>query len=181
MSNVLGLEEEITLALRRIARATDLHSRLLLGLHGLTAPQLLTLQGIARLQPVNVGALARAVRVSQATATGILDRLHDRGFVTRTRGGRDRRQVVVELTEAGVRMVAAAPSLLQGRFRAELARLPRWEQTMILATLQRIATMMDAETVDGEPALAADAPHAAPPADIGVCLGEDPPAGEDEP
>ncbi|HYW79092.1 MAG TPA: MarR family winged helix-turn-helix transcriptional regulator, partial [Thermoguttaceae bacterium] len=71
----------------------------------------------------------------------------------RTRGDLDRRSVVVQLTDDGAKLVAEAPSLLQDRFHRELTKVPQWEQTMILATLQRIASMMDAEDIDAAPVL----------------------------
>ena len=44
-------------------------------------------------------------------------------------------------------------SLLQDRFRGELSRLETWEQRMILATLERIASMMGATSIDASPYL----------------------------
>ena len=112
MSNSLTLEEQVIAALRRITRAIDLHSRLLLQKYGLTAPQLAALYTIQRKQPIAVGALAKEIHLSQGTVTGILDRLEKRGLVVRTRGNQDRRSVLVELTEAGDKLVLEAPSLI---------------------------------------------------------------------
>jgi len=162
MSNALPLEEQVIAALRRITRAIDLHSRLLLQKNGLTIPQLAALQAIRRLQPNTVGALARDIYLGSATVTGILGRLENRGLVTRTRGDLDRRSVVVQLTDDGAKLVAEAPSLLQDRFHRELAKLQEWEQTMILATLQRIASMMDAEDIEAAPVLVPGAVSAVP-------------------
>ena len=153
MSNTLSLEEQVIAALRRITRAIDLHSRLLLQKNGLTIPQLAALLSIRRLQPITVGALARDIHLGAATVTGILGRLEKRGLVSRTRGDLDRRSVVIQLTDDGAKLVAEAPSLLQDRFHRELAKLQEWEQTMILATLQRIASMMDAEDIEAAPVL----------------------------
>ena len=153
MSGSLPLEEQVIAALRRITRAIDLHSRVLLQKSGLTIPQLAALQAIKRLQPITVGALAKSIHLGPATLTGILGRLEKRGLVSRARGDRDRRSVVIELTEDGADLVAEAPSLLQDRFRDELTKLQEWEQTMILATLQRIASMMDAEDIEAAPVL----------------------------
>ncbi len=147
------MENQIVAALRRIIRAIDLHSRRLAEEHGLTGPQLATLQAAANLGVSSTGALARAVHLSGPTVTGILDRLTNRGLVDRTRNGQDRRSVTVRLTCDGEDVLAAAPSLLQDRFRQELVRLEEWEQTTILATLQRIAAMMDAESLDASPLL----------------------------
>jgi len=157
MNDSLSLEQQIIAAMRRITRAIDLHSRLLLHEQGLTAPQLAALRAIEGSQPVTVGDIARAIHLSQATVTGILGRLEKRGLVTRARGHQDRRSVLVELTAEGTRLVEAAPSLLQDRFRQRLGNLQEWEQTMILATLQRIAAMMDAQQIDASPVLLAGA------------------------
>lgn len=140
-------------ALRRITRAIDLHSKGLVYEVGLTAPQLATLLAVRRLHPITVGALAKSVHLSQATMTGILNRLEKRGLVERTRSGNDRRSVVVKLTREGDQLVETAPSLLQDRFRRELLTLQEWEQTQMLSTLQRIASMMDAEDIDASPVL----------------------------
>ncbi len=153
MITSLSIENQIVAAIRRIMRAVDLHSRHLAEEHGLTGPQLATLQAAARLGEASTGALARAVHLSGPTVTGILDRLAKRGLVDRARNGQDRRSVTVTLTHSGQKVLSVAPSLLQDRFRRELVRLEEWEQTTILATLQRIAAMMDAESLDASPLL----------------------------
>ncbi len=153
MGTSLSIENQIVAAIRRIMRAVDLHSRHLAEEHGLTGPQLATLQAAGRLGEASTGALARAVHLSGPTVTGILDRLVRRQLVERARSGQDRRSVTVTLTRSGLEVLATAPSLLQDRFRHELVRLEEWEQTMILAMLQRIAAMMDAESLDASPVL----------------------------
>ena len=154
MGTSLSIEDQIVAAIRRIMRAVDLHSRHLAEEHGLTGPQLATLQAASRLgEASSTGALARAVHLSGPTVTGILDRLAKRGLVERTRNGQDRRSVTITIARRGEEVLAAAPSLLQDRFRGELARVEDWEQTMILAMLQRIAAMMDAESLDASPVL----------------------------
>lgn len=153
MGNELAIEEQIVASIRRIMRAVDLHSRHLVDEHGLTGPQLATLRGAARLGSASIGALARAVHLSQPTITGIIDRLERHALVERTRGSADRRMVNVVVTDTGHHLLERAPSLLQDRFRRELARLQEWEQTMMLSMLQRIAEMMEAETLDASPVL----------------------------
>ena len=95
--------------------------------------------------------------------------MEKRGLVNRTRDDLDRRSVVIELTGDGAKLVAEAPSLLQDRFNRELAKLEEWERTMILGTLQRIASMMDAEKIEAAPVLVPGAVEAAPE-DISHCL-----------
>jgi DNA-binding MarR family transcriptional regulator len=168
----LSQEDQIIAALRRITRAIDLHSRALWQACGLTAPQLATLQEIARHQALSPGAIARAIHLSQPTVAGILNRLEQRGLVTRSRDAPDRRAVTVRITGTGARMLASAPSLLQDRFRGALARLEIDQQTQMLETLQRIATVMDAQQIDASPHLTSgSAAAAAEP--VGPCRAPD--------
>jgi DNA-binding MarR family transcriptional regulator len=153
VSNSLRLDESIVSALRRIIRAVDLHSRDLLQNYGLTAPQLMTLQELARLQPVPVGVLSNAVHVSQATMTGILDRLEQRALVQRTRDGVDRRSVTITILPEGTKLLKKAPSLLQDQFREQLARLKPSEQTNMLDVLKQIGEMMGATDLSAAPIL----------------------------
>lgn len=153
MPEALTIEDQIVAALRRIMRAIELHSHQLVEVYDLTGPQLVTLQAAARLGTASVVTLARTVHLSSATVAGILARLEKRGLIERARDSQDRRSVIITVTGKGHELLAAAPSPLQDQFRRELARLQGWEQTMILATLQRIASMMDAETLDASPVL----------------------------
>ena len=149
----LSIENQTIVALRRISRAIELHSRSLMQQYGLTAPQLAALQAVGELQPVPVSGVARSIHLSLATVTGIFNRLETRELVKRSRNGRDRRTVMVELTNGGAELLKAAPSLLQDRFRRELAKLEQWKQTQLLASLQRIASMMGAEEIEAAPVL----------------------------
>src|SRR5258708_12872509 len=51
--------------------------------------------------PMTVGALAEELAISAPSATGLVDRLVDRGLVERERASDDRRTVRVSLTESG--------------------------------------------------------------------------------
>ncbi|WP_156494910.1 MarR family winged helix-turn-helix transcriptional regulator, partial [Oleiphilus sp. HI0128] len=73
--------EEVLVSLRRVIRATDLHSKHLAKTTGLTAPQILLLQTIRNKGEVSIGELAHDMSLSQATVTTILDRLEKREFV----------------------------------------------------------------------------------------------------
>ena len=174
MANEQHHEDEIVSALRRIVRAIDLRSRRLFEESGLTGPQLLVLREASRLSGAPISALARAVVLSQPTVSGIIDRLERRGMVRRARGTGDRRTVMVAVTVKGARTLRDAPSLLQDSFRSELARLKEWEQTQLLATLQRVAAMMDAEEIDAAPVLATG------PIDAIEVLGSGEPAAADD-
>ncbi len=64
--------EEVLVALRRVIRATDLHSKHLAKTAGLTAPQILLLQTVRNKGEVTIGELAQDMSLSQATVTTIM-------------------------------------------------------------------------------------------------------------
>ncbi len=149
----LDQAEAVMQALRRISRAIELHSHSLASRYGMTVPQLAVLKELNARGGCSIGELTRAVHLSQATVTGILDRLQRRGLVQRCRGRADKRKVHVWLTEAGQATLRRSPPLLHENFLAAFSRLHDWEQTQILSSLQRLVTMMEADGVDAAPML----------------------------
>ena len=144
---------QVLISLRRVIRATDLHSKQLVKTTGLTAPQLLLLQAIRDNSDVTIGEVAKKISLSQATVTTILDRLEKRELVKRVRSTTDKRRVHVYLTDTADEILQDAPAPLQEQFSAQFNDLELWEQTMIISSLQRIAQMMDAEDIDASPVL----------------------------
>jgi DNA-binding MarR family transcriptional regulator len=140
-------------ALRRIIRAIDLHSRSLVHRYGLTGPQLVVLKELVEISPLSVGEVACQVNLSQATVTGILDRLERKGMVSRSRSTKDKRKVLVSPTASAVEVLAGAPPLLQDHFTKAFGKLPDWEQTQVLSSLQRIVALMEAGDVEAGPIL----------------------------
>lgn len=144
-------------AMRRIIRAVDIHSRELNSQFHITAPQMICLYSVANQNSITLSQLAREVSLSASTVTGIVDRLESKGLVQRQRDGRDRRKIVLAITEAGQELTKAAPTLLQDRFSERLQKLPRQEQATIALSLERVVEMMEAEHLDTSPNLI---PHA---------------------
>jgi DNA-binding MarR family transcriptional regulator len=130
-------------ALRRIMRAMDSHSRYLAQHHGLTGPQALVLRELGRLRDVPAGQLAHTAGLSQATLTGILDRLTRKNLVERRRDPLDGRRVLVRLTAAGSALAQAPPPLFRESFLEQFGSLEDWERGLILSSLQRVAGMME--------------------------------------
>lgn len=152
-SGTVNNYEQVLVALRRVIRATDLHSKRLSKHAGLTGPQLLIMRSIRDLGEVTIGTIADKVSLSQATVTTILDRLEHRKLVYRVRSTQDKRKVHAHLTDDGVDILARAPQPLQEDFIKKFQSLHEWEQSMIIASLQRVANMMDADDIDASPVL----------------------------
>lgn len=145
--------EELLVSLRKVIRAIDLYSKKLNKDSGLTAPQLFVLQEISAHDGVMVKDIASNINLSSATVTNILDRLEVRELVIRERSTVDKRKVGLHLTELGTKALENAPKPLQEHFIDRFEKLEEWEQTQLVATMQRIATMMDAENLDAAPML----------------------------
>ena len=173
MTRENDITEDVLVAIRRVIRAVDLHSRKLSQVYGLTGPQALVLKEIAATRGLSAGALAKRVSLSQATITDILKRLEQRGLVTRVRDSGDRRKIALEVTATGRALVDQAPPLLQEQFTERFNNLQDWEQSLLLSSLQRIASLMDAEKLDAAPLLASG-----PAGSAAFPLAE--PAGGDE-
>ena len=154
----LPLWHEVLVTLRRIIRATDLQSRRMVKVSGLTIPQVMVLRAIADLGDVTVRRVSDEVSLSQATVTTILNRLESRALVTRVRSETDKRVVNARLTQRGQAVLAEAPTLLHEKFIDRFEGLDRREQAAILEALQRVAEMMDAEEIDAAPLLDVNQP-----------------------
>lgn len=154
----MTIDHHILKALRRIIRATDLHSRQLARNYGLTGPQLLLLRQLQDSgSGLTVGELASRMAISQPTVTGIVTRLERRRFLSRKRSERDRRCVVVRITPMGAQALRAAPEVLQEQFLQRLAALPAGEQQHLLAALERIVSLLEADHLDAAPMLVSGA------------------------
>ncbi|MFK7831361.1 MAG: MarR family winged helix-turn-helix transcriptional regulator [Congregibacter sp.] len=150
------LLDDVLVSLRRILRATSIHSRKLGRSLGITTPQLMVLRAVHEQQVLTASEIAKAVSVSQATITTILTGLEGRGLLQRERSSLDRRRVHVSLTDAGREVLSEAPKPLQESFSKRFEALPIWEQHQLVSSLERVALMMDAEDLDAAPMLSDD-------------------------
>lgn len=140
-------------ALRQVLRATEIGSRQLALATGLTTSQWLVLREIDARKKTTPGVVAQALQFSQATITTIVDRLVALDLVQRQRNARDKRQFLLTVTASGREIVANAPDLLHLTFKDRFVQLPHWEQAMVLAAVERLAMLMDAQNIDAAPLL----------------------------
>lgn len=145
--------DNVMIALRKIIQAIDMNSKKLVKRVGLTGPQLVILQEISNTGEVTAGEIARAVSLSQATVTGILERMEKSGLLSRRRNEHDKRRVMVNITATGKQVLEDAPPLMQEAFVDQFSSLQEWEQTMILSSLQRLVSIMDAKAIQAAPFL----------------------------
>src|SRR5437868_3270253 len=76
---------------------------------GLTPQQhqaLLAIKGFPERDRITIGELAERLQIEHHSAVGLADRLAKQGYLKRVRGTGDRRQVFVELTARGEKVLA---------------------------------------------------------------------------
>jgi DNA-binding MarR family transcriptional regulator len=149
--------EALLVSIRKVIRAIDLHSKQLNKSAGLTAPQLLIMQAINNCDGITSGQIAKQINLSAATVTNILDRLESRELILRVRSAQDKRRVSLHLTATGEQLLVEAPKPLQEHFIQKFSTLADWEQSLLLSSMERIASMMDASDIDAAPMLSLNA------------------------
>lgn len=172
--------EEMLVNLRRIIRASDVHSRFLLAEYKLTAPQFVVLKVIISAGQITLGELAARVSLSNATLTGIITRLKKSGLVRRNRSKKDQRVVFVTPTKAALesKVLQDAPPLLQERLAVELGKLEEWKRDEILSSFKKVASIMDPRDDDPPPEQSEDGPK--PSGDASDDWPEPPPERMDD-
>ncbi|EDQ06241.1 Multidrug resistance operon repressor [Sulfitobacter indolifex] len=146
--------DESLIALRRILRATELYARDLAQAAGVTPAQLRVLQIVGEKKDPTAKALATQMGVSQATVTALVDKLVARGLVSRLTSAQDRRQTNITLTNQGEDVLEEAPDALQQRYVRAFADLADWEQAQLVSSLERVAAMLNVDSLDAAPVLA---------------------------
>jgi DNA-binding MarR family transcriptional regulator len=124
-------------AVRRL-RGRETHSS-----GGLSDAQYSLLFGLRDHEQLSVGELAVAADLSAATATEMLDGLAASGLVHRARSERDRRVVLISLTERGRQLTEERRARFEPRFRAALAQFSDAELLTAAAVLDRMRAMFD--------------------------------------
>jgi DNA-binding MarR family transcriptional regulator len=149
------LPHEILADLRRIIRSISIDSRKLLRDSGLTMPQLLCLRVVENSETPDVTSadLSRALQLSPATVTGIVDRLEAAELLKRVRDSSDRRKVNLHLTAKGRAKVRQTPPSLQDRFVARVVQLDGRELRALRRALRRIVELMGTESLEAAPIL----------------------------
>lgn len=145
--------QELLIALRKVIRAIDLHSKHLNKTSGLTSPQLLIMLELDKASGINSSQVAKNVNLSAATVTNILDRLENKSLISRVRDTQDKRKVGLFLTNDGKALLLSAPQALQENFINKFSSLAQWEQSQLLSSMERLSEMMNADEIDAAPLL----------------------------
>lgn len=134
--------------MRKILRKTELNSKALMRETGLTPSQLVFMQLLEDGSEQTAGSVAARMGITQATATALIHKLEAQGMIVRRKGQSDRRQVWLSLTPAGREVLAIAPDGVHARFHEQFTALEEWEQLMLIAALERVASLLGQDDMD---------------------------------
>jgi DNA-binding MarR family transcriptional regulator len=120
--------------------------------HGVSAGHLHIASILERHGGMAMSRVAEVLDVSLSAATGIVDRMEQRGLIERTRPADDRRVVFVQLTEDGRRILEDVEALRGEMLRSVLSRLSPERLEALAATLDDVRHAVD-EAIRAEPDL----------------------------
>jgi DNA-binding MarR family transcriptional regulator len=112
-SDAALLRRRVGQSLRALGSDLDVLDEAVAARFGLHRTDLRCLEIVARAGPLSAGALAEQARLSTSAVTSVIDRVERSGDLRRLSDPRDRRRVLVEVTELGRGRARAAFSGLQ--------------------------------------------------------------------
>jgi DNA-binding MarR family transcriptional regulator len=130
----------------RLAKHLDIARRSAFADHGLEYWEFDVLSALRRCGPpfqLTPGELVRTTLVTSGTMTNRIDKLAASGLVTREPDPRDRRGVLVTLTERGRDVVDGAFTDLLAREQALLASLSEWDRQSLADLLRTLLAPFD--------------------------------------
>ncbi|WP_287154514.1 MarR family transcriptional regulator [Candidatus Solincola tengchongensis] len=111
----------------------------------LSLPQFMLLHHLYRHGPARSGEVARSLRVSQGVITRMVDRLVEKGLVTRSRDPEDRRVVLLSPTTRGKRLVDVMERQKLKEIKTFLRSIPPREKSDLLDLFRRIKEFLERE------------------------------------
>lgn len=130
--------------LRIIFQAIQAHSKNVERHCRVSATMLCVLREIAAAGQLRISQVAGSLSIHQSTASNLLDKLEQRGLVSRQRGsrGQDQRVVLVSLTTAGRELLARPDVPQDGPLSEALGRLSAEQLTALGQNLDQLVAVL---------------------------------------
>lgn len=131
-------EEQIVDALLRASRTTLQSFDHALAEVGLSSPKVYALKHLVEApQPLGITQLAIRIHSGKSNATQLVDRLEAEGLVRRVPHPKDRRSLIIEVTEEGLRRFQVANGIRQDTAQQIFSTLSESEQQQLHDLLHR--------------------------------------------
>jgi DNA-binding MarR family transcriptional regulator len=110
---------------------------------GISMAQLNIMYTLQRNGDMTMSHLADVLGVSLSNATGLVDRMEERGFIERSRVPEDRRVVLVHVTQAGTQLIQESDALSDELMRNVLAHLDPAELPAIAHAVAEVRSALE--------------------------------------
>jgi DNA-binding MarR family transcriptional regulator len=140
------LADQIFEGLVRLAWGARQHDQALQRGFGVTAAQLSALRVLERHGEMPQSELSEKLFLRGSTVSGMVDRLEERGLISRRRSTTDRRLVAVALAPGGKKLLASIPRGQSkfGALRHLVRELPAEEARSFLSTIEKMVGLLGA-------------------------------------
>jgi len=149
---------EILIKIRKIVRSINLESKKIQKEYGVSIPQVLCLQYLRN--SVNYqagqGEIRKFLNLNASTASGIINRLENKGLVARLPKSGDKRVVTIALTSKGDQLMQKMPSLLHERLSEKMIKLDASTLENIKSSLELLVNILEIDDVEAFPLISND-------------------------
>jgi len=149
---------EILIKIRKIVRSINLESKKIQKEYGVSIPQVLCLQYLrdsANYQ-AGQGEIRKFLNLNASTASGIINRLENKGLVARLPKSGDKRVVTIALTSKGDQLMQKMPSLLHERLSEKMIKLDDSTLENIKSSLELLVNILEIDNVEAFPLISND-------------------------
>jgi MarR family transcriptional regulator, organic hydroperoxide resistance regulator len=136
-------------AIRQLVRALRLFDREAQAKHGISAAQMFVLHALSEEDGISLNTLAERTATDQSSASVVVQRLVDGGYLTRTAQEEDRRHIVLRLTAKGRAVTRRSPPPTQQRIIAAVETMSVRDR---IAFADMLETFVDSVGVKGKKA-----------------------------
>jgi DNA-binding MarR family transcriptional regulator len=137
-----ALDLEVLRQFRLIFKSVRRHFQSVESVMGISGAQLWAVSRIAEQPGIRVTELAKAMSIHQTTASNLVEKLVELGFVARERDSSDGRVVLLRLTDKGAASLAEAPGPVRGLLPDALGKLPFETLESLHANLTELLSRM---------------------------------------
>jgi DNA-binding MarR family transcriptional regulator len=126
-------------SIRRIVQGLRVSSRAAEQEFGLSSAQLFVLQKLAESDAASVNELAARTLTHQSSVSVVVQKLVDRGLISRSPAEEDARRVMLSLTPAGRRLISRSPQATQDALIAAIERFSPRQRRNLATLLETLA------------------------------------------
>ena len=136
---------EILTQLRRMVRSVNLESKRIEKEYGVSIPQLLCLKYLSKRpeRKASQREIGEFLSLNASTITGIVNRLERKDLILKLPKGEDKRVNFVTLTEAGEKLIANSPELIDDRVSRKLKALPEARLQELRLVFDQLIDLLD--------------------------------------